>query len=338
METNKIKLKGNTESLLEITHFIDNKPELDCFNYTINIISKALDFFVEYKDNIEMSEKLNYLFKNFLPEKVVDDLLNRKNQESLMTGENREVAVIFSHIKNFNHIEEDYKAEDVVKFLNKHFSGLSTSIKKFGGEINKFIGDALFAMVGAPLSFNNNEERAIKAAIDMIRFVKEQEDNYKIGVGIHIGKAIIGNIGSEDNFDYTAIGDTINLAARLESLCKYYSVNILVSNTVYKACIKNSTSIEFRQIDTVMVQGKDEPTTIYSVEILSKYPNNYIHTYNKGLKMFELGNWNFAKDYFNQCKRIFPEDKIVDIYLERCKKFIDTPPENWKGAITLDFK
>ncbi|MBN2618801.1 MAG: adenylate/guanylate cyclase domain-containing response regulator [Spirochaetales bacterium] len=336
-EYQKFKIEKDNISIF-IEFLSESKEEEYNLKFALDVITKILHENYRYNYNVEKAQKLNYLFKNFLPEKVVDDLLNRKTTKSLMTGEKREVAVIFSHIKKFNELEETLSAEGVVNFLNKHFSGLSTRIKSYGGEINKFIGDAVFAMVGAPLSFNDNEERALNAAKEMIEFVESCPENYKIGIGIHIGKAIIGNIGSEDNFDYTAIGDTINLAARLESLCKYYNVNILVSNTVFEACKRKNSKTEFRIVDTVMVQGKKEATTIYSAEDLNFYPENFIHTYNKGIKMFSLGNWNFALDYFNICYSLLPSDRIVEIYINRCKKFLINPPESWDGAIILDFK
>ena len=98
------------------------------------------------------------------------------------------------------------------------------------------------------------------------------------------------------------------------------------------------STIEFREVDTVMVQGKDEPTTIYSVEKLINYPQDYINNYNKGIKMFKLGNWNFALSYFNICKSLYKVDEITDIYINRCEDFLIEPPDNWSGAITLNFK
>lgn len=327
-------------------HFIDDVEELANLEFVVSIMSVMLEQADRYSFNIAREKTMRYLFGKFLPQKVINDLLKKNDDESLKTGEKREIAVIFSHIKNFSFIEENNSAEDLVEFLNNHFDGLSKNITAEGGEIDKFIGDAIFAMFGAPESYEDNESRAGKAAVKMIEQVKNNcpnnvkfdESGYKIGVGIHIGKAIIGNIGSDDNFDYTAIGDTINLAARLESLCKYYEVDILVSTNIKKGCYNTGCNLYFREVDTVIVKGKDEPTTIFSLEDKDAFSLDFLDFYSKGLKMFKLGNWFFAQDYFEKCNKLAPNDRIIAIYLERCDKFIKTPPSNWQGAIVLDFK
>ena len=329
-----------------IFHSLSERKKLENLRFTAACIKKLAESLIIHRENQAMARQLNTLFTNFLPGKVIADLLKKQNDENLMIGEKRNIAVIFSHIKNFGFIEKENSAEDVVAFLNKHFTALSGCIKKYGGEINKFIGDAVFAMFGAPESFEDNSKRASLAAREMLASLENlpvekinfPDSGYKIGIGIHVGKAIIGNIGSSDNFDYTAIGDTINLAARLESLCKYYHTGILVSENVKNECRQYNAPVEFREIDTVMVKGKNTATTIFSIENTGRFPPGFIKTYCKGLKMFKLGNWNLAENYFTKCSKSLPGDRISEIYLERCKKFIKTPPERWDGAIVLDFK
>ena len=139
-----------------------------------------------------------------------------------------------------------------------------------------------------------------------------------------------------DNFDYTAIGDTVNLAARLESLNKHYKTDILISNRVNEG-IKNSDFF-IKEVDSVMVKGKDTPTTIYTIIFEKQFNPDYIEHYKKGIKMFKMGNFNFAIKYFEECLNLDPNDEIVRIYIERCKDFISNPPSDWKGVVQLNFK
>ena len=331
---------------LIITHNISSSLELDYLNYCSSIAQRAISQAMTIEDNIATVNNLNRLFSNYLPKKVISDLVKKDDISSLMTGEKREIAVLFSHVRDFSIIEHGNDVEEIVNFLNAHFTGLSKAIKGHGGEINKFIGDAVFAMFGAPVSYDDNESRAGKAAIKMIKFIKDKvhpnitygESGYRIGIGIHIGKAIIGNIGSNDNFDFTAIGDTINLAARLESLCKYYDRDILVSKELKEGCQSQNFGEFFREVDTVMVKGKNRPTTIFSLEDISVYNSGFIDKYNKGIKMFKLGNWITAKEYFSKCHAIYRDDRIVNIYLDRCKEYLSSPPKSWNGSVVLNFK
>jgi len=325
------------------THTMEEE-ELVFFKNFLPFLFKLFYQVIEYQDNQFAKKRLSFLFSRFLPVKVIDDLLQRSDLKSLKIGEKREVAVLFSHVMDFHSIENNNSAENTVDFLNLHFSGLSYCIKKHGGEINKFIGDAVFAMFGAPESYEDNEMRAVKSAIDMIRLVKKTEfqdlvfgeKGYSIGIGLHIGKVIVGNIGSSDNFDYTAIGDTVNLAARLESLNKYYQTRILVSEEIYREA-KNKEFL-FREVDTVMVKGKDTPTTLYTILFPGEFDPAFLSSYHKAVKMFKMGNFLLAHQYFSESSRLNSKDFLVNLYLKRSEELMQNPPPDWNGAIALDFK
>ncbi len=340
-----IRLKDISIPLI-IEYSINIEEEKMLLTYVLDNFKLILEQFFNHEKNKLYAFDLKNNFKKFLPEKIIEDLLKKKNEESLMTGEKRNIYVLFSHIKNFSFIEKNNSAFDVVNFLNNHFTIFSRSIKKYGGEINKYIEDAVFAMFGAPESYENNSDRALRAAIEILLRIngttslniKTKNGEYKIGIGIHKGDAIIGNIGSKDNFDYTAIGDTVNLAARLESLNKYYHTDILISEEVYREAIKVSSPLFFREVDTIRVKGKEKPVTIYSVELLNNYTDEFLSLYNKGLKMFKLSNWNLAYDFFYEAGKIIENDRIIEIYMERISEFINNPPDNWDGVYKMTFK
>ncbi len=336
--------EGN--SIITVDYFEMHSEEylllMSALEYFKNAISSSIVLF----NTLNKKNELKNGFKKFLPEKIINDLMMKKTDEALMTGEKRNITVLFSHIRDFNLIEKNSSAEDIVNFLNTHFTLFSRSIRNFGGEINKYIGDAVFAMFGAPESFEDNSARAIRSAFEMLLRVAGNklpqmingDENYKVGIGIHKGDAIIGNIGSTDNFDYTAIGDTVNLAARLESLNKFYGTDILISREVYEEAISYKTPFIYREIDTIKVKGKEHPTTIYSVELFDNYNKEFKDYYKKGISMFKLGNWHLAKDFFCRAVDIESNDSITHIYLERINKFMIDPPQDWDGSYKLDFK
>ena len=292
----------------------------------------------------KLEAQIRHVFSKFVPAEIIDDLLERKSDEALMVGEKRNIVVLFSDIRSFTTISENNSPEDVVSFLNNHFSVMVEVVKKYGGSIDKFIGDAIFAIFGAPISHEDNAFRAVSAAAEMIGAMGQVDTGrlrmpqigYAIGIGLHQGPAIVGNIGSRDKFDYTAIGDTVNIASRLEGLTKHYGKRILVSEDV-AAEIKDS--FDLREVDRVKVKGKLTATSLFSIENVEKaLPPDAREQYDKGLKLYKQGNWETALDYFRSIRADGIEDTLVDVFISRCEKFLQQPPSEWDGAVSLDFK
>ncbi|MBN2875593.1 MAG: response regulator, partial [Spirochaetales bacterium] len=292
----------------------------------------------------ELESRIRHVFSKFVPAEVIDDLLARGSDEALMVGEKRTIVVLFSDIRSFTSISEHNKPEDVVAFLNKHFSVMVEVIKRHGGSIDKFIGDAIFAIFGAPVSYEDNAMRAIQAAVDMIQAMSQVETGfltlpatgYAIGIGVHEGPAIVGNIGSSDKFDYTAIGDTVNIASRLEGLTKHYHRRILVSEEI---AAKTGSRFDLREVDRVKVKGKLNATSLFAVEdVEDALPEEARSQFDKGMKLYKQGNWETALDYFRGIGQAGIDDPISQAFIERCEEFLRNPPESWDGAIALDFK
>ena len=283
-------------------------------------------------------------FSRFLPAPIIDDLLLKESEKALLTGEKRRIVVLFSHIRQFDRIVEHNEPQRVVEFLNSHFTNVVGIIQDHGGSIDKFIGDAVFAIFGAPISYLDNSRRAADAALEMMARYGDislsglslPEDGFSIGVGLNEGEAIIGNIGCADKFDYTAIGDTVNLAARLESLTKHYRQDILISRVVYRQIYRDYFC---RLIDRARVKGKNEATEIYSLTVEPDlYTDGWRRIYSKGFRMYSLGNWYTAAGYLSECLELMPDDEVCRILLERCNSFLAEPPPDWDGAVALDFK
>jgi adenylate cyclase len=277
---------------------------------------------------------------------VIQELLSKREDTGMKIGEKRSVAILFSDIRSFTVISENNSAEKIVAFLNRYFQLMVRIIREQGGTIDKFIGDAILAVFGAPVSFEDNAARAVRAATAMAAALQDfdtsglvlPEGGFRTGIGIHEGDVIVGNIGSEDKFDYTVIGDNVNLASRLESLTKYYHTSIILSDDVRRTI---GESLPTREVDTVRVMGREQATTLYTVDPPDQVQEDDVagEAYRKGISMYKMGNWTTAIDYFKHALARLPEDYLCQMYIDRCREFaVNPPPPDWEGAIRLDFK
>ena len=261
------------------------------------------------------------------------------------------MAILFSDIRSFTSISELNKPETIVAFLNRYFTTMCTIIKKHGGTVDKFIGDAIMALFGAPVSYEDNSRRAVAAAYEMREALEKVplEDlilppgmKFNIGIGIHYGDVIVGSIGSDDKTDYSVIGDNVNLASRMEGLTKNYGSMILVTEAVkkdiYTSC-NNEDNFVFRYLDDVKVKGKEKAVPIFGIDRnQEEFSEEYRDCYIKGFELYKQGTFTLAKQYFDKALIEVPEDKAALLMQERCIEFIQNPPENWDGAITYHTK
>jgi len=307
-------------------------------------LGPALDNSLMYSVEHETRNKIHHVFSKFVPEEIIKSLVQKDTDAELMVGEKRKIVVLFSDIRSFTTITETNTPEDVVNFLNSYFDLQVGIINKYGGNIDKFIGDAIFAIFGAPISYEDNVERAVKSAMEMIKALDMLDvkhmtipgNSVKIGIGLHEGYAIVGNIGSSTKFDYTAIGDTVNLAARLEGYTKHYHREVLMSEEVSK---KIAGTLFVREVDYVKVKNKDIATSLFALEFNPEIMRKeYLDGYYKAYKLYKLGNFTTALEYYMELKNTNGNDAILDIFIERCKKFIAEPPDEWDGSLALGFK
>ncbi|MDR2598070.1 MAG: adenylate/guanylate cyclase domain-containing response regulator [Treponema sp.] len=312
----------------------------------------------------ELQKNTRIAFARYVPVDVMDEIINETVNKG-RNSESRNVSVLFSDIRNFTAISEHSIAQEVVDFLNAFFSKMGNEIMSEGGHIDKFIGDEIMAVFGAFASMENSPENAIYAAIKMLAALdkmnssgsKISHNNIDIGIGINYGECILGNIGFQNKMDYTVIGDTVNLASRIESLTKQYRRPLIITEYVYE-----TTKDKFihRQIDNVRVKGKVKPVGIYTVYTgfsgaeeshvprknanLPSVPSLLINretldNYNKGLRTFYLREWKLAQEYFEKAIETNNNDFLSRLYLERSIGFErNPPPENWDGVVTLEEK
>ncbi|WP_190613888.1 CHASE2 domain-containing protein [Tepiditoga spiralis] len=245
-----------------------NKIWIDTFyiffaNIVLITIESILSFISEYKER----RKLKGFLSKYVPDTVVNNLI--KNKSLNLGGEVTDVVVLFSDIQGFTEKSEKLNADEVLAFLNKYLTALSEVIRNdYNGTIDKFIGDAIMSIFGAPVKYGDEIERALNCAIDMKKRLKKLNEELdlpfelKNGIGIHYGNAIIGNLGAPFRMDYTAIGDTVNTASRVESLTRKTKDEILVTESIFK----NAKGFEFEYRGEFSVKGKSKPLKIYALK------------------------------------------------------------------------
>ncbi len=291
--------------------------------------------------------KLRSAFSKFVPEQVINDFLNSDGDQELKNNnEKRNVVILMSDIRSFTSISEVNKPEDVVNFLNSYFTRMVDIVKKYGGTVDKFIGDAIMVLFGAPISYTDNAKRAVQAAIEMYSQLDSipygqlkfpEGVKFDIGIGIHYGDVIVGQIGSADKTSYTVIGDTVNLASRLEGLTKLYGVKVIISEAVRNELGESEKEMNILLLDSVKVKGKKEAVYIYRVDT-SPLPEAFIRAYEKGFKSYNEGAFSLAIPYFEKALQEVPDDKAAKLMLERSREFAVNKPEYWDGAIALTSK
>jgi len=289
-------------------------------------------------------ERIRHIFQKYVPGEIIDEVMKTKG-EKLLVGKKQLATILFSDIRSFTSISERLSAEELVKSLNTYFNIMVGIIIEHKGTIDKFIGDAIMAIYGAPVKYDDDPLQAVYTALEMIGalgdFNKKQvrmgRPTFRIGVGLNTGEVIVGNIGSNQKLDYTCIGDAVNLASRLEGLTKMYGVPIIISeytNTFTR------DSIPSREIDAVRVKGKIQPVKIYQpYKISSENQKKGYAQFNEGIQYYREKKFEEALDLFSSCKKLLQGDTPSSIYIDRCKELITHPPaEDWDGVYTAKTK
>lgn len=312
--------------------------------YPLTTLISSFLVVISYQYLVEEKEKrqIKGAFVHYVSSKVVDEILKDPEKLSL-GGAKRELSMLFSDIRDFTSISERLKPEALVQLLNEYLSLMTEIVFKYDGLLDKYIGDAIMAVYGAPLPQSDHPQRACLTALEMIRALKVLQPKWmeatnkslNIGIGINTGQVIVGNMGSETRFDYTVVGDHVNLASRLEGLNKFYKTNIVLSEFTYQF-IKDKDFI-CRELDLIRVKGKVEPVRIY--EMFDKEGNNLkevAQIFEEGIILYRKRDWDKAISLFERVKRIMPEDKPAKVYLERCNFFKQQPPPpDWDGVFVM---
>lgn len=279
-------------------------------------------------------------FQRYVPAGLVRQLI-KTGENARIGGKKCSLTIMFSDIRNFTTITENTHPDAMMKQICEYFDELSKIIASEKGTIDKYIGDSIMAFWGAPLLIKNPNLRAARTALkciqrsEQLNLVWQQQHKlaFITNIGLHTGEAIVGNVGSTERLNYTALGDSINIASRLESLNKIYGTKVMVSCDTYQL-IKNKFVL--RKVDIVAVKGKIKAFQVY--ELLAETLNEltfdfaaYQECYEKAFSAYQLQHWDEAMTLFTQCLELYPEDKLTHVFIKRCARFKDTPPINWDG-------
>ncbi len=290
---------------------------------------------------------LRKAFSQYLSPTVIEEITNNPDKLKL-GGVKTDVTILFSDIRGFTSISEKLEPEQITNILNEYLTPMSDIVFKYEGTLDKYIGDAIMAFFGAPIPIKDHPQKACNAALDMIESLNILKDNWhkanmpdfiqqmNIGIGVNSGDVVVGNMGSESRFDYTIIGDNVNLSSRLEGTNKFYGTNITLSENTY-----NRIKDEFicREIDFIRVVGKSIPIKIYELIKIRDGSEgdailiDNITRFQEGLFLYRSRKWEDAMSIYEELRSNDPTDKVYSVFIDRCdmlKK--STVPVDWDGV------
>jgi adenylate cyclase len=299
-------------------------------------------------EDISQEKRMKATLYRYMTPGVAEQVM-ALGDDVLMVGERRDVSILFSDIRSYTSLTEKMEAADVVSLLNNYFETMVEAVFTFEGTLDKFIGDALMAVFGAPLPLENHAWMAVQSALDMRRRLAEfnhrrhqmAQPQIRIGIGISSGEVVSGNIGSQKRMDYTVIGDGVDISSRLEGVTKQYGCDIILSEFTYKLCWEK---IWVRELDRIRVKGKTKPILIYELLGDRRAPlapdlQEFLEVYQAGRSAYMMGNFNLAIQQFERALRLRKGDRAIAIHLERAHSYLrNPPPERWDGVYTMTTK
>ncbi len=295
----------------------------------------------------EVREKrwLRHAFARYVSPAVVEVIMASPERLEL-GGEEVEATVLFADLAGFTALSENISPKELINVLDEYFDAMTQIILSYEGTVDKYIGDAIMCFWGAPVPLADHAVRACRASLEM----KETIQNLQIGwrlrglnpltirIGIHSGLVVAGNVGSRQRFNYTVIGDTVNLAHRLEQANKYYGTKIIVSEATFRL---TGAPLMMRELDYLLVRGRTQPVIIY--ELLGYLSEDElpitVKLFGEGLAAYRQGEWHQAANIFQEILRLNPDDAPTRLFLERCQKILQHPPPfDWRGIHNLNGK
>jgi adenylate cyclase len=261
----------------------------------------------------------------------------------LFSGEERTLSIMFADIRGFSTISEKLSPQKIVQLLNRYFTTMTAIIKKRSGTVDKFIGDSVMSFWNAPTHVHAHQKVAVQAALDMQESLVRLNDEIRpefgvdidMGISVHCGATYVGNIGSKGTINYTIIGDSVNIASRLERLCKRYGVGILVSDDVRQAC---GSEFVFRYIDATNLRGKKNPVRVYSPmrKKDAAAVKDELAAWDSAMSFYTKGDFTAALEIFDRLLSERPDSVLYQTFSARAGKLIVDPPLDWSGVWASD--
>ena len=312
---------------------------IECLN---DIKEQPIGFMLVFED-ITTEKRVKSTMAKYMDRELADRLL----EGGELAGTTQQATVLFSDIRNFTGMSEALGARETVSMLNDYFSEMVEVVSKRRGMLDKYIGDAIMAVFGTPFPGPDDADNAVRAASEMMEklriFNRARElrglSPIDIRLGVNTGEVVAGNIGSPKRVDYTVIGDSVNLASRLEGANKFYGTSILISENTYLA-IKDRYPA--RELDLIRVKGRGEPVALYQVlETGEDAPDIGVdcELFAAGLASYRAREWSRAVQYFSEALVVCAEDNPARLFLDRSEHYLAAPPDDaWDGVWSLTEK
>lgn len=305
-------------------------------------LNMSYGYFVESRTK----RQITGLFGQYVPGELVEEMAEHPESVS-MEGESREMTILFSDVRGFTTISEGLDPKELTLLMNEFLTPLSRVVYRHRGTIDKYMGDCIMAFWGAPLPDANHARNALLAGIEMQATLKALQPHFKerswpeirIGVGINSGRVSVGNMGSEVRVAYTVMGDEVNLASRLEGITKQYGVGIIVGENTKNAV----PDFIYRELDHVLVKGKDKPVAIYEPVgahgEVSKDVLDEIKLFHEMRRLYRKQDWDQSELQLMNLLRISPGTALYQVYAERIAYFRKNPPlADWDGVFVFQMK
>jgi adenylate cyclase len=265
-------------------------------------------------------------FGRYVDKHIVDRIIQGRHSLEL-GGEETDIAIFFFDIRGFTTLSESMNPTDVVAFLNGIFEQITSLIQKNEGYVDKYIGDALMAFWNAPITVKEYINRSVDTSLEIVQALEQykhdQSLDFNFGIGLHSGSAIVGNIGSKEFYNYTVIGDSVNIASRTEGLCKIYGLSLVVTDTIKHAYTGQAL---FLEIDTIIVKGRAKPTIVFHP--YSDLPSQLVIEYSKALQLYYQGSFTKAQKIFETIEDFGPAQTMI----QRIDSYDSKPPKDWNGV------
>ena len=341
---------GDMSSRVSVEYQDETGTLAHTFNLMIGELEKAYRQMKKYAFESVISQKkeqrIRQIFQKYVPKDVIDKFF--ASPDAMMIGGNRDLAILFSDIRGFTTISEKMSPDELVSALNLYFSDQVDIIMNRNGIVDKYIGDAIMAFWGAPVKHQDDAMQSVLAGLEMIdileKFNKRQRElnktEFHIGIGINYGTVTVGNIGSERKMDYTVIGDTVNLASRMEGLTKLYKEDLLISESIYEQIKDKEPILQIRLLDTVAVKGKTRGVKIYSIRrsITPTEAKAWAY-YHKGMEYYYNMNFELASQQFKKALILLRLDAGCELFIARCEHYMENPPpSDWDGIEVMHNK
>ncbi len=300
-------------------------------------------------EDISREKRMRATMHRYMTPNVAERALEL-GEDAFMEGERRDVTILFSDIRSYTSLTEKMQATEVVSLLNNYFETMVEAVFNFEGTLDKFIGDSLMAVFGAPLPLSDDHAwMAVQSALDMRRRLKEfnrdrgtpTQPLIRIGMGLSSGEVVSGNIGSQKRVDYTVIGEGVDISSRLEGVTKEYGCDIILSEFTYTLCCDR---IWTRELDRIRVKGKSKPVSIYELiadrqQPLDDATTEFLNFYAAGRSAYVSTHFRQAIQLFEKAQQLRPDDKAVAVHLERAMRYmLNPPPPTWDGVYTMTTK